>query len=49
MCANDRRASHFPSTCRANAWSSRRRAACHCCGGHRLRKLGEDMTETLEV
>ncbi|MDX8450341.1 IS66 family transposase [Mesorhizobium captivum] len=24
-------------------------AACHCCGGHRLRKLGEDITETLEV
>lgn len=23
--------------------------ACHCCGGHRLRKLGEDVTETLEV
>ncbi|MER9892961.1 IS66 family transposase [Mesorhizobium sp. M0119] len=24
-------------------------AACHCCGGHRLRRLGEDITETLEV
>jgi transposase len=23
--------------------------ACHCCGGNRLRKLGEDVTETLEV
>jgi transposase len=23
--------------------------ACHCCGGMRLRKLGEDITETLEV
>ncbi|MER9758280.1 IS66 family transposase [Mesorhizobium sp. M0166] len=23
--------------------------ACHCCGGHRLRRLGEDITETLEV
>jgi transposase len=23
--------------------------ACMCCGGNRLRKLGEDMTETLEV
>lgn len=23
--------------------------ACHCCGGQRLRKLGEDITETLEV
>jgi transposase len=23
--------------------------ACHCCGGNRLRKLGEDITETLEV
>jgi transposase len=23
--------------------------ACLCCGGHRLRKLGEDITETLEV
>src|SRR5216683_2554196 len=24
-------------------------AACLCCGGERLRKLGEDVTETLEV
>jgi transposase len=24
-------------------------AACLCCGGNRLRKLGEDITETLEV
>lgn len=24
-------------------------AACRCCGGHRLRKLGEDIAETLEV
>ena len=24
-------------------------AACLCCGGARLRKLGEDVTETLEV
>ena len=24
-------------------------AACQCCGGARLRKLGEDVTETLEV
>jgi transposase len=23
--------------------------SCHCCGGTRLRKLGEDITETLEV
>lgn len=23
--------------------------ACHCCGGHRLRKLGEDITETLDA
>ncbi|WOH52436.1 IS66 family transposase [Bradyrhizobium sp. sBnM-33] len=23
--------------------------ACECCGGHRLRKLGEDVTRTLEV
>src|SRR3984957_497961 len=23
-------------------------AACECCGGHRLRKLGEDVTRTLE-
>jgi transposase len=23
-------------------------AACECCGGHRLRKLGEDVTQTLE-
>ena len=24
-------------------------ATCHCCGSARLRKLGEDITETLEV
>jgi transposase len=24
-------------------------AACECCGGHRLRKLGEDVTRTLET
>src|SRR5216684_7398070 len=24
-------------------------ATCHCCGSTRLRKLGEDITETLEV
>ena len=24
-------------------------AACQCCGGSRLRKLGEDITETLEI
>jgi transposase len=24
-------------------------AACECCGGNRLRKLGEDVTRTLEV
>jgi len=23
-------------------------AACQCCGGNRLRKLGEDVTRTLE-
>jgi len=23
--------------------------ACECCGGNRLRKLGEDVTRTLEV
>ena len=23
--------------------------ACACCGGHRLRKLGEDVTQTLET
>jgi transposase len=26
-----------------------RPVACLCCGGARLRKLGEDVTETLEV
>ena len=25
------------------------RRACGCCGGTRLRKLGEDVTRTLEV
>jgi len=24
-------------------------SACQCCGSHRLRKLGEDVTETLEI
>ena len=23
--------------------------ACACCGGHRLRKLGEDVTQTLDT
>ena len=34
--------------CRASGWWSRRRRACPCCGG-KLAKLGEDITETLEV
>ena len=42
-------ASRSPSICRASGSSSPRRPACPCCGGSRLSKLGEDVTETLEV
>jgi len=31
-----------------NAWSFQA-DVCACCGGDRLRKLGEDVTETLET
>ena len=34
--------------CRASAWSIPAPSACPCCGG-KLAKLGEDITETLEV
>ena len=37
-----------PSTCRASASSIPAPSACPCCGGA-LRKLGEDVTETLEL
>jgi transposase len=47
--ASAHRASRSQSTCRASAWSSPRPSACACCGGTRLSKLGEDVTETLEV
>lgn len=42
-------ASPSPSTCRASASSCRRRSPAPCCGSLRLSKLGEDVTETLEV
>jgi transposase len=35
--------------CRASASSIRRLRPCPCCGDSRLRKIGEDMTETLEL
>ena len=41
-------ATPFQTTCPASAWSSRAPTACTCCGGARLRKLGEDVTRTLE-
>ena len=44
-----RRAGRCPSICRASASSIRRPAACPCCGGGDLRKIGEDVTETLEL
>ena len=44
-----RRAVRCPSICRASASSIRRPAACPCCGGGTLRKIGEDVTETLEL
>ena len=46
--ASGRRASRSPITCRASG-CCRRPASCPCCGGARLSKLGEDITETLEV
>ncbi|WP_288142271.1 IS66 family transposase zinc-finger binding domain-containing protein [Mesorhizobium sp.] len=42
--ANGRCASHGRPTSSASASSS----TCACCGGSRLSKLGEDVTETLE-
>ena len=42
-------ASRSPRICRASGWSCRAPTACACCGGARLRKLGENITETLEV
>ena len=47
--ASARPASRSPSTCRASASSFPAPTACACCGGTRLRKLGETITETLEV
>ncbi len=47
--ASARRASRSPSICRASGWSCPGPTACLCCGGARLRKLGENVTETLEV
>nr|AGS16701.1 putative transposase [Shinella sp. HZN7] len=48
-CASGRHANRFPNTCRANASSSPPPTACPCCGSAKLSKLGEDITETLEV
>jgi transposase len=42
-------ASRSPSICRASGWWSRRPTACTCCGSDRIVKMGEDVTETLEV
>ena len=47
--ASARHASRSPNICRASAWSSPHPATCLCCGGARLRRFGEDITETLEV
>lgn len=49
MCANDRRASHFQSICRANAWSSRRRALAIAAAVIGCASWVKDITETLEV
>ena len=37
------------SICRASGWSCRRPTTCRCCGGSRLAKIGEVVTETLDV
>ena len=47
--ASDRRESRSRSICRANASWSPRQQNCPCCGSTKLSKLGEDVTETLEV
>ena len=39
----------LPSICRGSASWIRRRQPCPCCGGNKLRKIGEDVTETLEA
>ena len=44
-----RRASPFPAHLPRERVVEAAPAACLCCGGIRLRKLGEDVTETLEV
>ena len=38
-----------PSICRANVWWKPAPTSCACCGSDRLSKVGEDVTETLEV
>ena len=43
------RASRSPSICRASASSLPAPTSCPCCGSAKLSKLGEDVTETLEV
>ena len=44
-----RRGATFPPICRAGGSFTRRRPACPCCGGSKLSKIGEDITETLDV
>ena len=39
----------FPEHLRASGSSSPRRTSCPCCGSAKLSKLGEDVTETLEM
>ena len=46
--AASRRAGRCPSTCRASAWSTRRRRPARAAAGV-LHKLGEDVSETLEL
>ena len=47
--AASRRASPSPSICRANAWWCRGLRPARAAGRSRLSKIGEDVTETLEV
>ena len=47
--ASARRASRSPSICRASAWSFRARPPAPAAAARACRKLGEDVTETLEV
>jgi transposase len=44
-----RRGGTFLMTCRAGVVVHPMPASCPCCGGTRLSKIGEDITETLDV